>query len=275
MTALQTLLGLVDEGPTGAASSTAGTLYHGPGRGAGNSINALMDAYCLTNDRQYLFKAEELIRRCIHPADDIPSLHLDEPEYRWSYLVFLQIIGKYLEYKEELGEKDYMFFYARDSLLHYADWMVDHEVPYKEVLHKVLIPTETWPAQDVRKCHVFHLAAKYGPPEKRPIFGNKAEFFFNRCLNDLLGFDTAYLTRPMVILTVYGALHSYFQNQDFSCRRFEGHGYDFGSPKDFVPQKARIKQALRRKSGILVREVKRLGRPARNDWLRRFRKARP
>ena len=49
----QTLFGLIDDGPTGLASSTAGPDYHGPGRGAGNSINALMDAYRLTGSRNY------------------------------------------------------------------------------------------------------------------------------------------------------------------------------------------------------------------------------
>ena len=42
------LLGYVDPGPTGLASYTRTFDYHGPGRGAGNSINALLDAYRLT-----------------------------------------------------------------------------------------------------------------------------------------------------------------------------------------------------------------------------------
>ena len=45
--------------------------------------------------------------------------------------------------------------------------MVENEVPYKEVLHKVDIPTETWPAQDIRKCHVLHLADRYSMPSDR------------------------------------------------------------------------------------------------------------
>jgi predicted AlkP superfamily pyrophosphatase or phosphodiesterase len=158
----KTIFSLFDEGPTGLASQTADTSFHHPGRGPGNCINCLIDAYRLSSHRRYLAKAEELIQRCIHPCDDIQSLNLDDPEYRWSYLVFLQILGKYIDYKEERSEINYAFFYARDSLLHYADWMVNNEVPYKEVLHKVQIPTETWPAHDIRKCHIFHLAAKYG-----------------------------------------------------------------------------------------------------------------
>ena len=65
--------GLIDRRPTGLSSSTASREYHGPGRGAGNSINALLDAYVLRREDRYLDKAEDLIRRCIHPKDNIRS----------------------------------------------------------------------------------------------------------------------------------------------------------------------------------------------------------
>jgi len=256
----RTLLGVIDSGPTGDASKTASMLYHGPGRGAGNSINALLDAYALSNNRRYFSKAEALLQRCIHPLDNISELKLDEPEYRWSYLVFLQVLGKYLDTKIELGEIDYGFYYARDSLLNYANWMMDNEVPYKDVLHKVDIPTETWPAQDIRKCHIFHLAAKYGSPDTRLAFRNKAEIFFDRCLKDLLGFDTAYLTRPLVLLSVYGYIHAYFRKYSCSAPEFQIHAYDFGTPDHFIPQKARLRKALIQKCSITTHELRRLSR---------------
>ena len=254
----QTLLGLIDDGPTGSASQTLSPLYQKPGRGAGNSVNALLDAYRLTTDRRYQAKAEALVQRCIHPQDDIEALKLDEPEYRWSYLVFLQILGKYLDAKIERDETDYAFYYARDSLLHYAQWMLSNEVPYKDVLHKVEIPTETWPAHDIRKCHVLHLAAKYGPPDQRARFTEKANFFFNRCLTDLLSFETAFLTRPLVILSVYGYVHAYFQKHQTENPDYRIHGYDFGIPTVFLPQKARIKATLKRKLRVVAGELKRL-----------------
>jgi len=252
------LLGLVDNGPTGLASRTLGDDYHGPGRGAGNSINALLDAYRLGGDRHYLAKAEELIQRCIHPADDIGSRKLDEPEYRWSYLVFLQVLGKYLDLKDELGEVDYVFHYARASLLHYARWMARNEVPYKDVLHKVLIPTETWPAHDIRKCHVFHLAATWSAGEDRESFSERAGFFFDRCLDDLLSFKTAHLTRPLVILSVYGHAHAYYLRHGGSAVPDWRHNHSFGQPAAFVPQRARLKSELRRKARLALDEVGRL-----------------
>lgn len=254
----RSLLGLIDSGPTGLASRTLDDDYHGPGRGAGNSINALLDAYRLSGERRYLVKAEDLIQRCIHPADEIGARKLDEPEYRWSYLVFLQTLGKYLELKDELGEVDYVFHYARESLLHYACWMSGNEVPYKDVLHKVLIPTETWPAHDIRKCHVFHLAARWSSGGMSESFRERAGFFYSRCLEDLLSFETACLTRPLVILSVYGHAHLY------SCRHGGGtnaewrHNHRFGKPAVFVPQRLRVKGTLLRKLRVGLAEAARL-----------------
>ncbi|MGH8275440.1 MAG: hypothetical protein ACRETH_01970, partial [Steroidobacteraceae bacterium] len=230
------LLGLLDSGPTGLASKTVDFAYHKPGRGAGNSINALLDGYQLLQERPYVAKAEELICRCIHPADDIDALQLAEPEHRWSYLVFLQVLGKYLDLKVEWGEADYMFHYARDSLLHYAAWMAHNEVPYKDVLHKVELPTETWPAHDVRKAHVLHVAAKYSPLALQSRLHERAAFFFGRCLQDLLSFETAFLTRPLVILCVYGHIHAYFQVHPGVAVEVRAADYSYGRPAVFKPQ---------------------------------------
>ena len=225
-----------EAGPTGLASKTVDAWYHRPGRGAGNSINALLDAFQLSGEQTYLDKAEELIARCIHPKDDIPALGLSEPEFRWSYLVFLQVLGKYLHLKLERGETDYAFHYGRESLLHYARWMLEHEVPYQDVLHKVLLPTETWPAQDVRKSHVLHLAGEFAPAAERSAFHDKADFFFARSLEDLLKFDTAYLTRPLVIQSVYGHLQAFYQAHREEGLDLECAVADFGRPQSFTAQ---------------------------------------
>jgi len=254
-----TLLGALDNGPTGLASQTGSTDYHHPGRGAGNSINTLLDAYCLTNNRKYFDKGEQLIRRCIHPKDHLNTLKLDEPEIRWFYLVFLQILGKYLDNKNELEEFDFMFFYARDSLLHYAQWIYDNEVPYKDVLHKVEYPTETWSAQDVRKSCVMNLAAKYSSTaDIRHAYREKARYFYDRCLNDLLTFKTAYLARPMVLLTVYGSQQGYFENHPDDFVPYKGHMYDFGEPAHFLNQRQRVKDSFRFKVQTVTREGRRL-----------------
>lgn len=242
----QSLFSIFCEDPTGLASQTVDVNFHHPGRGAGNSINALLDGYRLSSRREYLTKAEELITRCIHPEDHIELLDLDDPEFRWSYLVFLQVLGKYLDYKSELGEIDYFYFYTKESLLHYADWMLLNEKPYKSVLHKVLLPTETWPAHDVRKSHVLFLAAKYCNPDDRKKYRKKAKYFFQNGLTDLLSFSTAYLARPRVILATYGYIFQYFSINEDTVET-ASHNYNFGSPTKFKPQKAHLKTAFQSK----------------------------
>jgi hypothetical protein len=246
-----------DEGPTGLASKTVETGYHKAGRGAGNSINALLDAYALTGERRFMGKAEELLQRSIHPQDDVPALQLDDPERRWSYLVFLQVLGKYLQVKRELGEYDYAFWYARASLLHYARWMLEHEVPYKDVLHKVEFPTETWPAHDVRKTHILHVAASYTEGAERARLRERAGYFFDRCLTDLLSFSTSGLTRPLVILSVYGCIHGYYLKSGQPAQLPALVQHDFGAPQQFVPQRARLKASLQRKVRLLSQEMRR------------------
>lgn len=251
----RTLLAVVDAGPTGDASKTASNDYHKPGRGAGNSINALLDAYALSEDRRYVAKAEELIERCIHPADDVAALTLDQPERRWSYLVFLQVLGRYLEFKRELGELDYAFLFARDSLLHYADWMVDHERPYLQWLDRVLIPTETWPAHDIRKCHVLHFAARYGRQEDRGRYRERAAAFFQSAVSDVQTFPTALLTRPLVILCVYGPVHAYFLRHADGVDSPTRRRVRYGAPVEFVSQRGRLRAALPRRVRLVVREL--------------------
>ena len=119
-------------GDTGLASNSRTFDYHGPGRGAANSIAALIDGHRLSGEAAFLAKAEQLIRRCIHPADNVPARNLLDAENRWFYTMFLQSLGRYLDYKAERGELDRMYAYARASLLHYARWMADHEYPYLE-----------------------------------------------------------------------------------------------------------------------------------------------
>jgi hypothetical protein len=259
----RSILGLVDSGPTGKASQTVDAWYHGPGRGAGNSIATLMDAYLVDRNRTYLDTCEALIRRCIHPHEDIAQRGLDDIENRWSYLAFLQSLGRYLELKLELGEIDFMFQYARESLLLYADWMLHHEVPYKDVLHRVELPTESWPAHDIRKCHVFHLAARFDDGDQSSVYAERAAFFHERCLADLNTFSTRHLARPLVLLSVYGHLHAYYSSlapigQDI--RKLWQHDHQFGEPQVFVLPRERVKPLLRDRLQTVRREVKRLVR---------------
>ena len=160
----RTVLGLVDDGPTGMASASSDALDHRPGRAAGNSINALLDAWLLTGDARYLAHAESLIQRCVHPAQDIVALNLLNAEKHWSYTVFLVSLDKYLKCKESRGQIDDAYRYGRDSLVHYGRWMLENERPYLDRPGELEFPTEAWAAQEFRKANALRLAAAYAEP---------------------------------------------------------------------------------------------------------------
>ena len=236
----------MDEGPltvfrwlsrsaTGLATSTESPLYHGPGRGAGNSIATLLDGFRLTGSRRYIDKAESLIHRCIHPSDDIDVLELTDAERRWSYTVFLQVLGRYLDEKQLRGEIDAAFTYARASLLHYARWMALHERPYLERPEILEFPTETWAAQDMRKSEVLNLAARHAPADQRAILRERSRHFFRTSVETLLGSPTRTLTRPLVLILSNGHTYSALSRAEPVSVHIPD--VDFGQPAAFIPQK--------------------------------------
>ncbi len=232
-------------GATGLASSSRTPSYHGPGRGAANSVLALLDGHRLTQEERFLAKAEELIRRVIHPADDVPARNLLDAENRWFYTMFLQALGRYLDYKAELGRVDFLYAYALASLLHYARWMAENEYPYLEKPEILEYPTETWAAQDMRKSEIFDHAARHTTGPERERFRERAEFFFRYSTTALAGMPTRTLCRPVVLLLSYGFQRAYFlRRPDESAPPPSQTPTDFGSPEVFVPQKARVKKRL-------------------------------
>jgi hypothetical protein len=228
----------------GATASADGGRYHGPGRGPADSLNALVDGHRMTGDLRFLQKAEGLIRRVIHPEEDIEARHLDEPERRWFYTMFLQSLGKYLNHKEERGERDPMYAYARASLLHYADWMARHEYPYLQKPEKLEFPTETWAAQEIRKSDAFYLAALHADAGDRERFVERGQFFFRTAVETLGHYPTRVLARPVIVMLSSGLLHSWFQIHPASRAAPSEAHERFGPPEHFVSQKAHARQHL-------------------------------
>jgi exo-rhamnogalacturonan lyase-like protein len=195
----------IDRRDTGLASVTRSPEFTGPGRGAGNSINALIDAHRLTGEPRYLDKADALIARSVHPDDDPETIGPLDAENRWSYTVFLQVLGKYLEYRADLGLVDAKYEYARAVLVKWAQWMCAHERPYLDTPEKLEYPTETWAAQDLRKAAVFEFAARHTRDEgARARFLARADGFVDYAIALLLQAPTGRLTRPLVLLLAYG-----------------------------------------------------------------------
>lgn len=231
---------------TGLATESGGGGYHGPGRAAANSILALLVGHRLTGERKYLDKAEQLIRRVVHPKQNLESLDLLNAELRWFYTMTLQALGEYLDYKIELDEFDEQYAYARLTLLHYARWMAKHERPILDTPEKLQYPTETWAAQDMRKVEVFQFAAKHATDEERAKFLERAEWFFNYVQNKLHEFPTKSLCRPVILMMRYGYSRNWWRLNPGAGApepRVRKTADDFGTWRMFVPQKAK---AIRR-----------------------------
>jgi hypothetical protein len=235
-------------GATGLASASGDASYHGPGRGPGNSINALIVAFELSGERRFLDKAEDLIRRCVSPDEDLEALTLLHAERRWYYTVFLDALGRYLWLKQQIGELDGVYEYARRTLLHYASWMCGHEFPYLDKPEILDFPTETWSAQDIRKSDVLAWAALCGGPEERPQFLAASERFFEDVMTRLPSLPTWQFTRPVVLLLWRGyALGWVLEHPAF--RLPESSAVPPARARRFVPQKA---IALRRAKAIVA-----------------------
>jgi hypothetical protein len=235
---------------TGLATQTFSTDYHGPGRGAGHSLAALLVGLQLTGDATLLGKSEEIIRRVVHPCDDIASRNLLNAERRWSYTAFFQALGRYLMVKAERGEFDRMYAYARASMLHYSRWMADNEYPYLDKPDMLEFPTETWAAQDLRKSDVFYLAASVADGNERARFVERGAFFAEHSLKTLAAMPTRRLTRPVVLMLSHGWLHHVWARKGNEPQPVVDLPTFDGPPaRPFVPQRT---TAIRRASALAI-----------------------
>jgi hypothetical protein len=237
----------LDSGATGHATLSAGATYHGPGRAGANALNAVIDGHRLTGDERFLRKAFEIVHRCIHPDDDVPARNLLDAENRWFYTMFLQSLGKLLDHLAIDGRIDDQYYYARESLLAYARWMADHERPYLDHAEQLEYPTETWAAQDMRKCEVFQSAAKHATDGERARLFERATFFFDYSVKALASFATRGLCRPTVLMMVNGWSRAWFlENLAALPLPSPPPAISFGKPVPFVSQKIRAIRNLKR-----------------------------
>ncbi len=246
----RTIFRFLDRGPTGHVSNSGFDDYHGPGRSGANAIAALIAAHRVTGDKRFLDKAEELLVRCIHPADDLDALDLLDADRKWFYTMFLQSLGGYLDYKIELAQLDGLYAYGRAALLHYATWAAEHEYPYLEKPEILEFPTETWAAQDLRKSEMFQIAARHAAPELRDRFLERARFFFDASVGRLGREETRSYARPIALLLSNGWRQAWFDRHEADPAPAPAvSAPDFGEPEVFVSQKRR---ALSRAKRLIV-----------------------
>jgi len=180
-------------------------------RGTANYIHALLDKFTLTHKQATLCQVEHIIKNTVHPLDDLKTRELNNVEISWYYTVFFQSVCRYLQTKEELNTLDEPFYYARDSLLHYADWMLENEHPYLEKPDILEFPNHTWTAQDIRKVNVL-LFANYYSHNNSSAYSIKAGELYKYITNSLSSEKTRTYTRILAILMQNHGAVAFFGN---------------------------------------------------------------
>jgi hypothetical protein len=249
-----TVFGLLDDGPTGDATVTVD--YHGPGRASGNSINALLDGWELTKEERYLEKAEELIRRVVHPKQNIEELTLLDAEYHWSYTVCLAALGRYLAKMEEANRRGSMYGYVRRTLAHYGRPTLSKP----EILKYV---TEAWAAQDFRKANVLRVAASCCDDSDEAIrMRQKAAEFNDAAWKDLYLFGEKHLTvRCFSIVMTEGLRDIFHRNNRNHQTQPADEAFIPSEWTMFVDQKDRVKQLLKSPQQLIAALPKLLSLP--------------
>jgi hypothetical protein len=181
-------------------------------RGIANYVNALLDSFELTQNEDYLKKVENILSNTAHPNEDLNLRALDDVEKNWFYTVYLQSLCKYLLVKLTNKTLDEQFYYNRDCLLNFADWMLINEHPYLEKPEILEYPNDTWTAQDLRKAHVLAAASFFAPTDGSK-YRQKAEFFERYVSEKLHCSETKTYTRILVLLMQNQGATTFFGKQ--------------------------------------------------------------
>jgi hypothetical protein len=224
-------------GPTGHATGSSPG-YYGPGRASANSTLALLAGYELTEDPKYLDFAVDLMKRTVHPKQDLEKLDLLNAELRWFYTMYLQALVRLVAVLSRDPKRRVEFAYGQASLMHYCRWMVEREHPILDHPERLQYPTETWAAQDIRKWHVLAEGSLWCPdPDWSKRMKEKAEFFFSHSVQQLNSFETKSLCRPVVLMMNYGWQRLRLKDAEPLCEVGQFDSSQFGEPQQFRPQR--------------------------------------
>jgi len=168
-------------------------------RGVANYLHALMDCHALDRAPTTLRRLAKIIQHTVHPSDDLSTRALENVEEHWYYVVFLQALCRYLALKADLNQLDTDFVYARDCLLHYADWMVANEAPYLSKPDILEFPNHTWTAQDLRKVNVLFWA-DYWSADNSQAYASKASELADYIASTLSTEPSRQYTRILALL---------------------------------------------------------------------------
>jgi len=187
-------------------------------RGTGHYIIALIDSFELTGQQSDLDKASILIKNTVHPNDDIAQRHLTNIEECWFYTIFFQAVYRYLITKTNNKQIDESFFYAQQTLIHYAQWMVKYEQPYLNTPEILEYPNHTWTAQDTRKANVLYMASYFSADnDMKKAFKVKADEIYHYVINTFKQEPTRDYTRILSILMQNHGVKGFIENTSLNA----------------------------------------------------------
>ncbi|PHR94619.1 MAG: hypothetical protein COA78_32005 [Blastopirellula sp.] len=146
--------------------------------------------------------------------------------------------------KDDLNRKE-IRSYVRESILHYARWMVANEKFYLDTPDELEFPTETWAAQELRKGNVLLMAASLTEEAEGASFQMKGREILDQAWESLNAFSTKSYSRPMVLVLQQQYIERFYQVQVESLKSEDFEQFDFGTPQTFIPQKQRLKSAIK------------------------------
>jgi len=168
-------------------------------RGTGNLVEACLNAFEVSNDRQWLESAGAVLLDTFSSADDIETRSLDNIERWWHYIVFLQAAVRFLCVKKCINEDDDVSIEVHAAFVHYARWMLTNETPYMENKSRLEFVNDTWVAQDVRKHTLLVSAAVFDKAHAARYLARAAEFE-EHIIEHLSASDTLAYTRIQALL---------------------------------------------------------------------------
>ncbi len=199
-------------------------------RGTGNYLTALMDHHDLNEAPELLKEIGYVIRNTCHPKEDISLRTLDNIESCWFYTVFLQAVARFLFLKESLNSIDEDYWYARHTLLHFGNWMYEHESFYLDTPEKLEFPNDTWCAQELRKANLFYFLSYFSEDNSKEFF-EKGRAYYDYVSNRLHTSQESQYTRILALMMQNDGVQQKFSERAKSQIPYEER--DYGKPPKF------------------------------------------
>lgn len=232
-------------------------------RGTGNYLVALIDSYEATHTIELIKEIGFVIRNTVHPFDDLKARDLKNVEDFWFYTVFFQALGRFLFLKEMIEQIDEDYHYARQTLMHYANWMLVNEDYYLNNPEILEFPNDTWCAQDIRKANIFYISY-YFSSDSNKEFIKRADQFYEYIVSHLQTSAERQHTRILAILMQNDGVFQMFNRYENNNRVLPTSKIEFKKLAHSTPPKYSVLLMLTRYCKDMIKLLPKFS--VKNEW---------